>query len=340
MDRWEPRGSAMSHGASMRKAQPADDWAGVSLGDTLASAPQRRRNFGPGAGQPDAGPPPMERAAASSGPPRMAAGPGPGGGGGSGVPEDDWDWEPPPRPGTRGGPPGQEQSGGPGRQPQAMQRGPPAYDDDMEDDRSMAASSAPGFRQFGGGFDDHRLRGGGEDPDDAADFGPPPPQRAPPRANARRQAPVEEDCWAGQGLEAAFAKKQAPSVGGGGGGGSSASGAASRRPAAAPSGGGGGGGSVDKSVDQIVSWVRSLPESHVPEKTREQIVGVVLGENLSGRDFGDYVQRIPPEVCAPQQAMKLKAAWKNVIAEAAAKEVAAANAASNAQKQKATMLVC
>merc|ERR1712137_85855 len=97
-------------------------------------------------------------------------------------------------------------------------------------------------------------------------------------------------------------------------------------------------GAFSKSTTEIVAWVRTLPESHVPEKSRENIICIVEDACMRGSQFSDYVKTIPPEVCAPKHAMKLKSAWKNVLAEVAAKELALANA-GNQSKQKATMLV-
>jgi len=71
---------------------------------------------------------------------------------------------------------------------------------------------------------------------------------------------------------------------------------------------------------------------------RENLADLIMENGMHGPDFTDYVQRVPPEVCAPKNAMKLKAAWKNVLGEAAATEVARANAQSM-PTQKATMIV-
>jgi len=87
-----------------------------------------------------------------------------------------------------------------------------------------------------------------------------------------------------------------------------------------------------------VTWVRSLPESHVPEKAREQLAAIVEDRRLGGSEFTQYVQTVPPEICAPKHKMKLKAAWENVLKEAAAREVAIANL-NSAPKPKATMIV-
>lgn len=83
-----------------------------------------------------------------------------------------------------------------------------------------------------------------------------------------------------------------------------------------------------------------MPESHVPEKARETLAGIIEAENMGGQAFAQYVMHVPPEVCAPKNAMKLKAAWKNVMAEQEMKEVARTNHELNQAQQKATMIVC
>jgi len=132
--------------------------------------------------------------------------------------------------------------------------------------------------------------------------------------------------------------KAPPSRGGGGGGGSATRGGGGG--GGGRGGGGGSGGDAQKSSEQIVAWVRSFPESHVPEKSKENICGIVENSSMRGNEFTDWVLKVPPDVCAPKHAMKLKAGWKNVLAEDAAKQVAAANLESNQKVQKATMLVC
>lgn len=81
-----------------------------------------------------------------------------------------------------------------------------------------------------------------------------------------------------------------------------------------------------------------MPEGHVPEKSRDNICAIVEDGCLAGDEFSQFVQRVPHEVCAPQHANKLKAAWANVLKEAAAREVAIANVANN-RKEKALMIV-
>merc|ERR1712217_250747 len=80
-----------------------------------------------------------------------------------------------------------------------------------------------------------------------------------------------------------------------------------------------------KSQQQIVEWLRSLPVSHVPEQAREGIVSIVEETGLSGNAFTEFVQKVDPSICGPKHAMKLKAAWSNVLAEAAATEVCRQN---------------
>lgn len=94
-------------------------------------------------------------------------------------------------------------------------------------------------------------------------------------------------------------------------------------------------GGCHKSQEDIVTWLRSLPVSHVPEQAREGIVELVEQQNLAGDAFTKFVQNVDPAVCGPKHAMKLKAAWANVLAEAAATEVCRQNldyAANHQQK--------
>jgi len=51
------------------------------------------------------------------------------------------------------------------------------------------------------------------------------------------------------------------------------------------------------------------------------------------------VKSVPPEVCAPKHAMKLKAAWNNVLKEEEAKQVARANLENNNKQKGAVMVV-
>lgn len=98
------------------------------------------------------------------------------------------------------------------------------------------------------------------------------------------------------------------------------------------------GADCDKSPQEIIKWVQSLPESHVPQKARDQLSALVEESRMDGSRFSQFVQSVPPEVCAPQHAMKLKAAWGNVLKEADARRVCLDNV-QNAPKQKATMIV-
>lgn len=164
-------------------------------------------------------------------------------------------------------------------------------------------------------------------------FKEPPPAATRPVPRARRQTPPADDGWGGQSLGDALAPKQATPSGGStttGAGGSSSSSVRSGGQKSTPSGA----GSADpgKSPEWIMNWVRSLPESHVPEKTREHLADLIAEAQMDGRSFSDYVHKVPPEVCAPKHAMKLKAAWSNVLKEAEVAEMAAACAVRPAQK--------
>lgn len=99
-------------------------------------------------------------------------------------------------------------------------------------------------------------------------------------------------------------------------------------------------GCCDKAPADIVAWLKTLPESHVPEQMREGIICVVEQQGLHGDAFTQYVQAIPPDVCAPKPAMKLKAAWKNVLAEAEAQAICRQNLDIAAASDKKAVLVC
>merc|ERR1712087_841467 len=137
----------------------------------------------------------------------------------------------------------------------------------------------------------------------------------------------------GQGLGDCLAPKKAPPT--------AVSTASSTAGGASRSGVGGGstaGSDCSKTPQEINQWLRSLPESHVPEKTREQLAAIVEDEGMHGSVFTQYVQTVPPEICAPKHKMKLKAAWENVLKEQAAREVALSNL-NSAPKQKAVAIV-
>lgn len=161
-----------------------------------------------------------------------------------------------------------------------------------------------------------------------------------PAQSSRGQASEAhtEDAWGGQSLADAFApKKKAPVSPLGRGSSVSGRGNASRG-GGSKAGRGDGESTCTKTVVEIVTWVRSLPESHVPEKMRENLAAIIESKNLSGDAFTDYVQQVPPEVCAPKNAMKLKAGWNNVLREDAVRE-AAKQTLADSKIQKATMLV-
>lgn len=165
-------------------------------------------------------------------------------------------------------------------------------------------------------------------------------ESAPRPSRTRPSTQPADDGWGGQSLGDALAPRKAvaaptPSSAGGGSSGSRDRGGAGRgAQAATPSAG----ADCQKTPQEIITWVRGLPESHVPEKCRENIAAIVEEQRLGGREFSEYVLHVPPEVCAPRHAMKLKAAWSAILREPALREVALSNLA-NQPKQKATMIV-
>lgn len=80
-----------------------------------------------------------------------------------------------------------------------------------------------------------------------------------------------------------------------------------------------------KTPTEIATWLRTLPESHVPEQAREGIISIVEENDMHGNAFTQYVETVPAEVCGPKHKMKLKAAWKNVLAEYEAQAICRQN---------------
>lgn len=101
-----------------------------------------------------------------------------------------------------------------------------------------------------------------------------------------------------------------------------------------------GSGGAGKCTAEILAWLKDLPPSHVPDAAKDALSEVVQSQNMNEGMFTQYVQKVPPETCAPKHAMKLKAAWNNVLAEGAAKEVCRQNLDLNAGQVKAVRVDC
>ncbi|CAE8686724.1 unnamed protein product, partial [Polarella glacialis] len=203
--------------------------------------------------------------------------------------------------------------------------------------------SQPARRQQRDLFEDEGLRPGAEmDEVHSEPQGKPLHAAVRPPPRSRRPAPpAADDGWGGQSLGDALAPKGGMASASPGGGGSSGSGApgGSKSSAAAAAANGPDPG---KTPDWIITWVRSLPDAFVPEKAREELAHIIEEQGLDGKMFSAYVHQVPPEVCAPKNAMKLKAAWGNVLKEAEAKEASLSNHASQNARgpvQKAIALV-
>eukprot|EP00931_Biecheleriopsis_adriatica_P115080 TRINITY_DN90916_c0_g1_i1.p1 TRINITY_DN90916_c0_g1~~TRINITY_DN90916_c0_g1_i1.p1 ORF type:complete len:511 (+),score=107.30 TRINITY_DN90916_c0_g1_i1:22-1554(+) len=96
-----------------------------------------------------------------------------------------------------------------------------------------------------------------------------------------------------------------------------------------------------KSSAEVIEWLKSLPASLVPEQPCQEIAAVVEQNGLDGTSFTEYVQSVPPEICGPKHAMKLKTAWKNVLAESEARAICRDNLDyASSQAQKGVALVC
>eukprot|EP00971_Amphidinium_carterae_P072988 1443375-Amphidinium_carterae.1 len=60
-------------------------------------------------------------------------------------------------------------------------------------------------------------------------------------------------------------------------------------------------------------------DMHIINRSCWAMVLVPLWD-CAGSTFTDYVRNVPPEVCGPKHAIRLRSAWNNVLAEAAAIE--------------------
>jgi len=98
--------------------------------------------------------------------------------------------------------------------------------------------------------------------------------------------------------------------------------------------------SCEKSPAEVIVWLKTLPDTHVPEKARDELAAIIERGSLDGNSFTSYVQTVPPDVCAPKHAMKLKAAWKNVLAEADARAVCRQNVDNAGSRGKAEAFSC
>lgn len=252
-----------------------------------------------------------------------------------------------------------------GRHPQDIDRGGPDEFEDRFPPRT-STSNRPSYANggFGGGsdFGGAGFENEGEDfvvqvkvpkhaPPGGSSRSPEPASRAPVKLDAHEErqfspprprsrpsaAPPADDGWGGISLGDAFAKKK-PAPAQTDVGGSSGSRAFPPRKGEKPPSQASDGVGCNKTADEVIAWVRSLPESHVPEKSRQNIAAIIEDRGMSGQEFTSYVKSVPPEICAPKHAMKLKAAWNNVLAEAACTEVARQNA-RNQPTQKAAMIV-
>jgi len=146
---------------------------------------------------------------------------------------------------------------------------------------------------------------------------------------------AQPDPWAGVSLGDAFRAPPKPEV-------DRAAARDSKSPRGGRSSGTSGGSSgCQMTPTEIIEWLKTVPVSHVPEQAREGIITCVESDHLDGDSFTKFVQKIDPSVCGPKPAMKLKAAWGNVLAEAAAREVCRQNLdLANGKKAVAINIAC
>jgi len=79
---------------------------------------------------------------------------------------------------------------------------------------------------------------------------------------------------------------------------------------------------IQKSPAELSQWVRGLPESILPEKTRITVAGNIEAKRINGEGFYNIIENggLAAIGCqSPLQQSKIVKAWKNVIAEEDAK---------------------
>eukprot|EP00927_Polykrikos_kofoidii_P076887 TRINITY_DN7389_c0_g2_i1.p1 TRINITY_DN7389_c0_g2~~TRINITY_DN7389_c0_g2_i1.p1 ORF type:complete len:772 (-),score=150.19 TRINITY_DN7389_c0_g2_i1:73-2388(-) len=310
-------GRRHKHGAGMGTQE--DPWAGVSLGDAMSKKPPAATRYGAAAEQQQQ----QQESTPSGGRNRRSP-----------VAADGWE-------GVSLG--------------DALSRRPPAnHDNAAGADGDGVATSAGHYERGGGGG---RGTCGGDsggglaasvvaDPWAGVELGGAPQKRG----AATAQNGDDGGCTSSRGIAAPVPPKSASGPAdpwaGVQLGGAPPKAATATRPPPEPrpskrggGGGGGGGGSSDKSPGEIVEWLRSLPISHVPEASREQLVELVEAQGYDGGSFTDYVKTVPPEVCAPKHAIKLRNAWSNVLQEAEHKKICEQNLKENVGK-KAVAISC
>jgi len=81
---------------------------------------------------------------------------------------------------------------------------------------------------------------------------------------------------------------------------------------------------------EIATWVRSLPDSQVPEAQREALAASIEQQSIYGGLFTDLAGKsstlVEYGLSSPQQAVKVRRAWEQVLREDECKQVAIENA--------------
>mmetsp|Transcript_124800 Transcript_124800/g.398950 ORF Transcript_124800/g.398950 Transcript_124800/m.398950 type:complete len:324 (+) Transcript_124800:228-1199(+) len=150
---------------------------------------------------------------------------------------------------------------------------------------------AGGGGGFGGGSSEHHGSG--------SPHGGSPPRGNGGGGNGGGSAKPAADPWAGVSLGDALGSRAAANAPAS----SSSAQAASKPPPRVVADG-------SKPTADIVTWLKSLPPSHVPDKAREDLATIVEQGGMNGTAFSEYVKT---------------AAWKNVLAEKEAQAICRAN---------------
>jgi len=98
-----------------------------------------------------------------------------------------------------------------------------------------------------------------------------------------------------------------------------------------------------RTPSEIAHWVRNLPESQVPEAQREALADTVERQAISGTTFSELAGKstalIEYGLASPQQALKVRRAWDQVLREDECKKVAIENAHGPSIREKAVKML-
>lgn len=97
-----------------------------------------------------------------------------------------------------------------------------------------------------------------------------------------------------------------------------------------------------KSPDSVAAWVRNLPPSHLPDKSRYALADAVIGAGIDSSRFTEIVAKASElarfGVSSPAQAMKVRKNWEQVLREDVCRQFVA-ESCQRVERRKAVKMV-